>query len=73
MSEHYYLRRITTDPEICHGKPVVRGLRYPVLMLLELIASGMSFDEILEDYPDLEYEDLVAATEYGAMKSSGTA
>ncbi|MET9028008.1 DUF433 domain-containing protein [Nocardia sp. NPDC004168] len=61
------LGRITTDPEICHGKPVVRGLRYPVEMLLELLASGMRPDEILGDYPDLEHEDILAALEYAAV------
>ncbi|MFF0493251.1 DUF433 domain-containing protein [Nocardia sp. NPDC004068] len=55
---------ITTDPVLCHGKPVVRGLRYPVEMLLELLAAGMTIDEILADYPDLERDDLLAALEY---------
>ena len=44
------LARITIDPSICHGKPCIRGLRYPVEMLLELLSSGMSPDEILADY-----------------------
>lgn len=52
---------ITIDPEICHGKPTIRHLRYPVQTLLELLSSGMTFDEILGDYPDLEREDLLAA------------
>ncbi len=60
------LSRITMDPEICHGKPVVRGLRYPVETLLELMASGMSMDELLNDYPDLEKEDFYACLEYAA-------
>lgn len=60
------LDRITTDPSICHGKPTVRGLRYPVEMLLELLASGMTIQGILEDYPDLEHDDLLAALEFGA-------
>ncbi|MCL4448265.1 MAG: DUF433 domain-containing protein [Actinobacteria bacterium] len=64
------LERITRDPEICHGKPVVRGLRYPVETLLELLASGMSNEEILADYPDLERDDLLAAIEWGALTSS---
>lgn len=64
------LERITADPEICHGKPTVRGLRYPVEMLLELLASGMTITEILEDYPDLERDDLLAALEFGA-KTAG--
>ena len=65
------LDRITSDPQVCHGQAVVRGLRYPVQMLLELMASGMSADEILEDYPDLEQDDLLAALEYGALASGG--
>lgn len=60
------LDRITTDPSICHGKPTVRGLRYPVETLLELLASGMTIEEILDDYPDLERDDLLAALEFGA-------
>jgi uncharacterized protein (DUF433 family) len=60
------LSRITINPEICHGKPTIRGLRYPVDNMLELLASGMSFDEILTDYPDLEKEDLLACIEYAA-------
>jgi uncharacterized protein (DUF433 family) len=55
------LSRITIDPAICHGKPCVRGLRYPVEMLLELLSSGMTQDEMLADYPDLERDDLLAA------------
>lgn len=60
------LKRITINPDICHGKPVVRGLRYPVENILELLASGMTFDEILQDYEDLEKEDLLAVLEYAA-------
>lgn len=63
------LERITTDPSICHGKPTVRGLRYPVETLLELLASGMTIPEILADYPDLERDDLLAALEFGALAS----
>ncbi|MCL6535867.1 MAG: DUF433 domain-containing protein [Armatimonadetes bacterium] len=47
MSERELLSRITRDPNICHGKPVIRGLRYPVSTLLELLASGMTPEEIL--------------------------
>lgn len=63
------LERITVDPSICHGQPTVRGLRYPVESLLELLASGMTIDEIIEDYPDLERDDLLAALEFGALVS----
>lgn len=61
------LDRITTDPEVCHGQPTVRGLRYPVATLLELLASGMTVDEVLEDYPDLDRDDVLAALEFGAV------
>ena len=58
--------RITIDPDILHGKPSIRGLRYSVEMILELLSSGMSTDEILADYEDLEREDILAALEYAA-------
>ena len=58
--------RITSDPEICHGRPVVRGSRYPVETLLRMLASGMSVDEIVGDHADLEREDVLAALAYGA-------
>jgi uncharacterized protein (DUF433 family) len=60
------LARITIDPAICHGKPCVRGLRYPVETLLELLSSGMTIDEILADYDDLERDDLLAVLAYAA-------
>ena len=61
-----HLSRITMDPQICHGRPCVRGLRYPVEMILELLGSGMSETEILADYEDLEHEDFLAAYEWAA-------
>lgn len=60
------LKRITIDPEICHGKPTIRGLRYPVDSMLELLSSGMTIEELLTDYPDLEREDFLACMEYAA-------
>jgi len=63
------LARITIDPNICHGKPCIRGLRYPVEFLLELLSSGMTYDEILADYPDLEREDIFAALEFATRLS----
>lgn len=60
------LARITIDPTVCHGKPCVRGLRYPLEMLLDLLRSGMSHDEILADYEDLERNDLLAVLAYAA-------
>lgn len=61
--------RITIDPEVCHGKPCVRGLRYPVTMILELLASGMTVEEVVADYPDLEREDISACLQYAARLS----
>ena len=63
------LNRITIDPEICHGKPTIRGLRYPVEMILELLGSGMSMEEILEDYEDLERDDILATLQYASELS----
>ncbi len=60
------LTRITIDPDVCHGKPCVRGLRYPVDMLLELLSSGMTPAEILADYSDLENDDVRAVLAYAA-------
>jgi uncharacterized protein (DUF433 family) len=63
------LDRITIDPAINHGKPVVRGLRYPVELLLELLSSGMTIEEILADYEDLERDDLLAALAFATRES----
>jgi uncharacterized protein (DUF433 family) len=61
--------RITIDPDICHGKPSIRGLRYPVENILELLSSGMTTDEILADYEDLEREDILAALSFATRLS----
>jgi uncharacterized protein (DUF433 family) len=61
--------RITIDPEICHGKPTIRGLRYTVELILELLSSGMTIEEILADYEDLEREDILAALTFAARLS----
>jgi len=63
------LSRITIDPAVCHGKPCVRGLRYPVENLLELLSGGMTPDEILADYADLEREDISAVLAFAEAKS----
>jgi len=60
------LERITMNPDICHGKPCIRGLRYPVDMILELLSAGMSNEKILADYDDLELEDILAALAFAA-------
>ena len=63
------LERITIDPAICHGKRCLRGLRYPVELILELLSAGMSIEEILADYEDLEREDILAALAFAARLS----
>jgi uncharacterized protein (DUF433 family) len=59
-----YANRITIDPDICHGKPCIRGLRYPVETILELLSAGMTSEEILADYEDLEREDIFAVLDF---------
>jgi uncharacterized protein (DUF433 family) len=66
MSNDSLLSRITVDPKVCHGKACVRGLRYPVEFLLELLSGGMTADQILADYADLEPDDLRAVYAYAA-------
>jgi len=61
-----YSGRITINPEICHGKPTIRGLRYSVESMLELLASGMTIEELLLDYPDLQREDFLACIHYAS-------
>lgn len=58
--EDELLKRITLNPNVCFGKPTIRNMRYPVETMLDLMSAGMTFDELLEDYPDLEKEDLQA-------------
>ena len=65
------LSRITIDPAVCHGKPCVRGLRYPVETLLELLSSGMTIDAILADYEDLERDDFLAVPAFAARLVAG--
>lgn len=64
--EDEMLKRITTNPNMCHGKPVIRGMRYPVVNILELMAAGMTHEEILTDYEDLEEADLQACLAFAA-------
>jgi len=66
-----YLDRITINPEICHGKPCIRGMRWPVEVLLDMMLSEMTFEEILEDHPELEKADLLACLAYAKVLVSG--
>jgi uncharacterized protein (DUF433 family) len=58
------LSRITINPEICHGKPVIRNLRYPVESMLEYLSAGDTIEDLLTEFPDLEREDLLACLEF---------
>ena len=69
MKTQDLLQRITLAPEICHGKPCIRNLRYPVEVILELLSAGMSSDEILADYEDLESEDILAVLAFATRLS----
>ena len=64
MIEDNLLARITVDPEICHGKPCLRGLRYPLVTILEYLAGGDSIEDLLAEFPDLEWEDILACLEF---------
>jgi len=58
------LKRITIDQEICHGKPCIRGMRWPVEVIIDMLGSGMTNEEILEDHPELEKEDILASLNF---------
>jgi uncharacterized protein (DUF433 family) len=64
MSKDDLLKRVTVDPEICHGKPCLRGLRYPVETILEYLAGGDSVEDLLAEFPDLEKDDILACHEF---------
>ena len=66
MTNHL-LERITYNSDLCHGKPCVRGLRYPVEFILELLSSGMTEEEILDDYNDLEINDILAVNYWSIL------
>jgi len=66
---HERLNRITVEAGKCGGRPCIRGLRIRVTDVLELLAAGASFDEILTDYPFLEREDILAALDYAAHQT----
>ncbi len=61
------LSRITIDPAICHGRPVIRGLRYPVEAMLEYLAAGDTLEDLLKEFPDLQREDLLACFDFAAQ------
>ncbi len=74
MAVDTLLSRITIDPDVCHGKPCIRGLRYPVAAMLEYLAGGDTIDDLLLDFPDLEREDLLVCQAFpGRMLAAPSA
>lgn len=69
MSREELLSRISVDPNICFGKPCIRGHRIWVALILDLLASGSTIGQILADYPGLEEADVLACIAYGAEMS----
>ena len=65
--ENELLSRITINPKICFGKPTIRNMRYPVEMILDLLSAGMTTEELLEDYPDLEKKDISACLHFASI------
>lgn len=65
------LDRITIDPNICHGKPCIRGMRWPVEIIIDLLGSGMTIEQIIEDHPELEREDILASLNFVKLYLSG--
>ncbi len=74
MLESDLLNRITIDPTICHGKPCIRHLRYPVASILEYLAAGDTPEEVLEEFEDLERDDILACLAFAvlAVNSKGS-
>lgn len=70
MTRSDLLDRISINPNICHGKPCIRGHRIWVSLILDLLSSGMSKQEIIDDYPGIEEADILACLAYGAVMSS---
>ena len=66
MEETSLLSRITMNPNICHGKPTIRNMRYPVTMILDLLSAGMTVEELIEDYPALERADISACLTFAS-------
>lgn len=65
-TSHFYFPRITLDPNKCFGKPCIRGMRMPVASVLAYLASGMTIDDMLQQWPELEREDILEALAYAA-------
>ena len=65
------INRITINPEICHGKPCIRGMRWPIEVIIDMLGSGMTIDQILDDHKELEKEDVLASLNFAKLYLSG--
>jgi uncharacterized protein (DUF433 family) len=65
------LNRISINPDICHGKPTIRNMRYPVELIIDLLSSGMTVVEIIHDYPAIEEDDIKACLALESMNNAG--
>ena len=66
-----YLNRITINPDLCHGKPCIRNMRWPVEVIIDMLGSGMTIEQIIEDHPELEREDVLASLNFAKLCLSG--
>ena len=66
MQNQELFQRISSDPDICHGKPCIKGTRIPVYLIVSLVAEGETVETIIQDYPSLTPEDIKAAIHYAA-------
>jgi len=64
-------KRITIDPQVCHGKPCVRGMRWPVEVVIDMLGSGMTAEQIVEDHPELTKDDIMACLKYAQITVAG--
>ncbi len=72
IMQNIYLERITIHPDVCHGKPCVRNMRWTVEIILDMLCAEMTVQEILEDHPELEREDIIACLQYAKLLAMGT-
>jgi len=66
-----FLDRITINTEICHGKPCIRNMRWPVEVIIDMLGSGMTIEQIIDDHKELEREDVLASLNFAKLYLSG--
>ena len=66
-----FTKRITIDPQVCHGKPCIRGMRWPVEVVIDMLGSGMTVEQIIEDHPELTKDDILACLKFAQITVAG--